>query len=302
MASETEQNAQSTRWWEGYLVRYLIGTITGAGCSLAIALIVAGIDISSVTENSKIDSLGNLLTPILLLSLATGFLLCYVASTPITVIHAARMLGTHPSRPEWKPANMWMLWWLTSLAILIILSIANAFNIWLNYSSIVFLLILAIPATYVFFAQIAPMLALLVDADAENKKSTPGFWQKSQIKLLKVLSPEFSPGENKFVEKYHEIAHARAHVGTSDFRQTYTHLREHSNSIFIVALEISFTALIILMLIFGNAPTWRERIMQVCILVLLWIAPTIFIWSQANRLEMSLPKYVEKISKKAEKP
>lgn len=298
----TDQSPPSTRWWEGYLVRYLIGTITGAACAVLIALAVAGDVLISKIATTEALALPAIFTPLALSAIAAGFLLCYVASTPITVIHAARMLGPHPSRSWLKPSLMWMVWWAFALLSLIFVLSANAIGRLHGYSTDVFLIVLAVPAAYVLIAQLAPMLALIEDEAPRENAGNGSVSANFRRWLLKGFSPDFETRQNKFVSKYHELALARAQAGTNDFRQTYTHLREHSNSIFIVALEISFTALLILVLGASSAGTWRERILVVGIFGLLWMAPTIFIWAQANRLEATLAELAEKLKTAAQNP
>jgi hypothetical protein len=83
-----ETSRMETRWWESYLVRYLVGTITGAG-------IIYWLNVNSTSPlhtilipNMTIQK--ELSTIYLFLLGAYGFAYCYIASGPMLVIHGTR--------------------------------------------------------------------------------------------------------------------------------------------------------------------------------------------------------------------
>lgn len=83
--------------------------------------------------------------------------------------------------------------------------------------------------------------------------------------------------------------------GSKDIRETYTHLREHSNSTFIVVLELCFSAFLIFLIElyadqYGVAEAassgGHERMVSaVLFLIAFWMTPNLFMWSRANQIE-----------------
>jgi hypothetical protein len=63
-------------------------------------------------------------------------------------------------------------------------------------------------------------------------------------------------------------------------------LREHSNSVFIVLLELSLGALLWLMM--RGQPDPASRLGAGAIVMVLWLVPNVYLWGQANRLEAAL--------------
>jgi hypothetical protein len=89
----------NNRWWEGYLTRYLIGTVVGALC---IVYLMRGSGDGSGEPSGAIQRLLSHVFPcgvnfetsqqIFKLS-ALGFALCYIASAPVTLLHYLRNAG-----------------------------------------------------------------------------------------------------------------------------------------------------------------------------------------------------------------
>jgi hypothetical protein len=90
---------------------------------------------------------------------------------------------------------------------------------------------------------------------------------------------------------------AVARKGAFELRETYTHLREHSNAVFIVVIELCLLALILgilrpysgdLVKLEGARSATGMPLSTAIALVVMWLVPTIFMWARANRLERSL--------------
>ena len=83
---------------------------------------------------------------------------------------------------------------------------------------------------------------------------------------------------------------------SKDIRETYTHLREHSNATFIVLLELCFSALVIFLIeLYAGQSASTENVgsldgsgrivSAVLLLIAFWMTPNLFMWSRANQLE-----------------
>lgn len=272
----------STSWFENYIVRYLIGTIIGSICCILIAsAIYDPVNIQvPLSESIKKIAEGKIDSTLFLILSLFGLLFCYISSTPITIIHAARMLGALPAREKFQPKDMWTFWWIALLLTTIIFGISAP----LNRSPFWFGFVICIPALYIIFAQWAPLLATLNNL---GKLSNNTFIQKVNAFLNK--GSKASPGE--FTRYYLSLAKKRAkNDSTKDLRSSYSHLREHSNSIFIVLLELSLAALVVLLCLAMKNSTWGTRSVATALLLLLWMTPTVFVWGIANSLEDSLEK------------
>lgn len=274
----------STSWFENYVIRYLIGTIIGFMCSV---LTLAAIHDPNNLQTPLIESIrrlknGEISSTLFLIFSVLGFLYCYISSTPITIIHAARMLGALPARPWLKPRTWWLSWWLLlviSIAALVVLSLFR-----LSFPGIG--LLAFIPALYIVFAQWAPLLATLQSSGKIN-----------QGKIYTTLHRAFNEGKcidsGKFSKYYVALARKRTQSDAAkDLRSSYSHLREHSNSIFIVLLEISLAALIVGLCLLMDNVNWEARAVAVVILLLIWMTPTVFVWGIANSLEEALSEEV----------
>lgn len=101
---------------------------------------------------------------------------------------------------------------------------------------------------------------------------------------------------------YRKLTRARTLENSRDVRETYTHLREHSNATFIVLLELCFSAFLIFCIeVFaghsagGNSPgangvVSESMVNAVLLLIAFWMVPNLFMWSRANRLEEDFAK------------
>jgi len=91
----------ANRWWENYLVRYLMPSIAG---TIIVLSLTDGKPLRSLLvlplDATKIDATGAVL------AFVYGNLFCYIASYPILVFHATRVLdfadGSGRSKP-WIP-------------------------------------------------------------------------------------------------------------------------------------------------------------------------------------------------------
>jgi hypothetical protein len=98
--------------------------------------------------------------------------------------------------------------------------------------------------------------------------------------------------EQKEVEVfYKKLFHARRQPNARDVRDTYTHLREHSNSVFIVLVELCLLALIVALVQIHSTNVGAlnlGKFFQILgVGVAIWVLPTVFMWSRANAMESS---------------
>ena len=88
----TEQKTEKpSRWWEFYLVRYLLGTMVGSFISYMLFdhFISLGNNSDLKITLSKLLDIDKAYSQ--LFFLGVGFVFCYISSAPILVMHATRM-------------------------------------------------------------------------------------------------------------------------------------------------------------------------------------------------------------------
>ncbi|HJV75966.1 MAG TPA: hypothetical protein VJ654_17225 [Noviherbaspirillum sp.] len=118
--------------------------------------------------------------------------------------------------------------------------------------------------------------------------SMPAFWILiGQYVVLYRLLHE----KEAFFAFYAKLFKARRMKNARDVRDTYTHLREHSNSVFIVVIELSLLALF--MAVSGSISSHKGTVVPnesigalVVFSLALWMVPTVFMWARANSLEV----------------
>lgn len=309
----------STRWWESYLVRYFIGFIVGCCCIVLFGLqsdifdkLIKYLSTSSLPTGKPDWSAISLLVALL----GLGF--CYIASTPITVFHAGRY------RHGWfegHSRHFWLSWILLCLIMLIFgvkhmgrgpgcewsavfVSGALIFIDLIKYTEkstekstekippCIRLLLFTLIWLGLFWGGVGRLFGTIgIGLNESAQKwwilSMPAFWILiGQYMVLFRLLHE----KEKFFAFYAKLFKARRMKNARDVRDTYTHLREHSNSIFIVVIELALLALF--MAISSSISSYKGIIVfndDIGTLAVfgfaLWMVPTIFMWARANSLE-----------------
>lgn len=335
----------NTRWWEAYLVRYFLGFIVGSLCVGVIA-----------NELGIVNRLAELLTThlhdqvmvakpdwtaIVLTVAFLGMGYCYLASTPINVLH----VGRYNRGPIDSLSRYFWLGWAIALiatvvsetlglsfltcaqqaAISLFMTVGfvlcdylckhSKYSYYLsqdlrkvplkfhqgakldNYDHFIsFVYLASMSLTFCFGILFLVSLAcLFFHLDSSHSRfhyfiiGIPVIWIGIiQYAVLYRLLNE-GPKLNQF---YSLLFYARRQPGSRDIRDTYTHLREHSNSIFVVLIELCWLSLIMGCVrvygpisaesSFGLNDTWLTGSL---IALGIWMLPTVFIWSRANAME-----------------
>lgn len=323
------------RWWESYLVRYFLGSVVGMICIIVLVVQVDS-DISDFLRQAAAPSNEKAVNfvPLAVGLILFGLAYCYIASSPITVLHSARMLPNALGRLS---RAFWLGWVLNLVlsmshllsdvkrleysghliggAIVFIAVItfiamrdgifkakeyghvatlaANTFlfaalltcitELWGNTPQQAILLAFSWPVIWILLTQYLTLFHLFVHTHIK--------WQNSTDSKGKF--PVY-PIKGRYFDFYRQITKARLTKNSRDIRDSYTHLREHSNSVFVVLIELNILAG--LLFLHSIQPVWEPHvnlptnipIFWTLALVLLgiWLVPTMFMWSLANRLEL----------------
>jgi hypothetical protein len=200
------KNNENGRWWEFYLVRYLLGSIVGA--TLLILLnnksegIMKGLLSQSDVNISSIEG------HTILLWAGLGFAYCYLASSPILVFHAMRgislkeILTRLNQKTDIPPILYFIAGFIVGLIVGFMVNRTEDLTFVRGASVFVVLIIVLLQIVFIVFGQ------------REDGKAINDFY-KNLIKQRSVKSIE----REQYIE-------------------SYKHLREHGNAFFIVILEI----------------------------------------------------------------
>src|SRR3954468_13485533 len=87
------------RWWEDYLVRYFTGTLVGTACVfILVTHVYFDGDIGALAQRMLFSPEKDSTWLGLIALLLAGGAYCYLASVPITVFHAGRMIRQRMNR------------------------------------------------------------------------------------------------------------------------------------------------------------------------------------------------------------
>jgi hypothetical protein len=262
------------------------------------------------------------ITPLVILTGLFGIGYCYISSTPITVLHSTRMMDTWFRRHS---RSFWMAWTI-SLTYFVVRPFFDLgtthFGIWMG---VTFVLLLSIKLrmflvpprpsisshprivgialvynigmfTFSFMVVLTMIDGIGIINTALFAFSLPALWiLVGQYWTLMILLRD----ENKkFFDFYKKISRARQKHRSRDIRDSYTHLREHANAIFVVLIELCILAGLLCISDFTktyllSTPKQFVTVYPTTILLLtgIWLVPTVFMWGLANRLEQEFSEH-----------
>lgn len=311
-----------SKWWENYLVRYALGFVFAAVFSFF--LLNKIIDYGNIKNISiikkTISGEDDKFFILILLPLAAS--LCYISASPIIVLHTGRYRRGFMDRLS---RNFWFAWItfgiffytvrnellalentifaITLVAIFSLLAIligakcdfstSQTFNGCndLALKSLMLMMLLGAAGIVILKAFVMPYTP---NSIIELKLQAS--WLYLSFPALWICAGQYSVlyrilrNESEFFDFYKKLSKKRSQPEFTDARETYSHLREHSNAFFIVAVEVSVFSLVIFIINYFEAKSIPSEghihIFHVLIFALLvWIVPAIFMWSAANRLE-----------------
>lgn len=183
-------NSNNSRWWETYLVRYITGSVVGA---VIVYIILKKFKIDLIPCFDEIQS-----TNLVVLALL-GFLYCYLASAPITLLHATR--GLFGKSGGLKISNR------IFIEMMVLTCLVSALLALFTYPE---LWVFSFFSGLILFNLYFHSINLLAKVDQQKEWQT---W-------------------------YATLAISRKN-GSKEFIESYRHLREHGNAFFIVLMEVA---------------------------------------------------------------
>jgi hypothetical protein len=296
-SSDTPRNS---RWWENYVVRYFLGSSVGFLC--------VGVMVDQIFANVRSSDLGlarfafnfetsSLLTQNIQLAIPwtiAGFVFSTISGAPITVFHVARGM---PRNLGQKFSQVAWLWIALGSVGAVIAALCNISLVWLDTA-------LGLVAIYIWVNQWLGIFSLLDDEFIVPNIAMQSQPPKSLVaKVLRMPIDTVFKFQRRFgncsVENRHKVKGGSFEVWTqrlierrdvdypSGLRETYTHLREHSNAVFVLLCELALTGLLVALLHIRKLDPLHSIALVVAVLFC-WLLPNVFLWGQANRLEQHL--------------
>jgi hypothetical protein len=311
--AEQQMNPASgaNRWWENYLVRYLMPSIAGVVIVNALST-QAGPDFRMLLflppPDRPLDAAS------LTLLFLYGNLFCYIASLPILVFHGTRVLDF--SDGKWPASRLLDGYIMTSaLAVLTFALTFFAPEQWRFWGAF----ILAVSFVVIQFCRLYAGLSRRVAVFGLSHPVSPMFGfaytlarrrgvpEETEMTKIGTPSPAAAASVNApsdiddddEEEEIKEVTTSRRIKWRPEFIDTYRHLREHGNSAFIFVLELVLAALAYCVGI-EPARSDAETLSSIGQLFALWAFPSFFVHLASQHLERRFSRYDFKLKELSE--
>lgn len=263
---EKTMKSSTNRWWESYLVRYLMPSIAGA-------IIVNWMreksqDLSNILFLPNISSgTNNINTATVVLLFLYGNLFCYISSFPILVFHGTRVLDNgYKGKVHYNLLNGYV--WIV-ITGLISFGIIN--NVREDHR-ITYAILVAIVYSTIQCIKIYISTRIKIKLNDDIELTSPAY------AYAKILAEERTGKENYNMRK--------------DIMETYKHIREHGNSAYIFIHELVFGALCYVAL-FKNG--YELNIKMLVVLLLIWVTPAMMVHYYGQHLERIFSTFNRKV-------
>lgn len=243
---KTSNSKDIARWWEFYMIRYLIGTLIG---TIVLYMLFSNFLKREIPDSTYKEILKNILcldqSTDLIILIVGGLAVSYIASSPILILHAIR-LRLRRKRKCVDSTNKMKIRTIPVRSGVIFFILGS---------------ILTLISTYYFFISIETgVISILIIIPFGL--------------LLYYWISEYGD-EQKIKHAYYEIVKAREDNQYKEYTESYRHLREHGNAFFILFTEI----------LLGLALYPVTKPYDVLVVLAVWIVPPVLIWFFANYLE-----------------
>ena len=281
----------ANRWWENYLVRYLMPSI--AGVAIVSWLCSQGGD--GFRALLFLPPIGMPLdaTSLTLLFLY-GNLFCYIASYPVLVFHATRVMD-FTGATRWRmeiSRDGYLTTLLLSAAVLVLfrrgsgVAILDGFRVGYLASS----LATTSPAPRAFSTHCRRRHCRTCDPAfgyvyaLSRRRGIPERLVRSPASTIETI------GGSEWRDEWRR-----------DFISTYRHLREHGNSAFIFLFEIALAGLVCCV-IKKPGLTPSEQMSAVGVLLFVWAVPSVLVHLLGQHLERRFAQFDMKVDGAAPPP
>jgi hypothetical protein len=203
----SEKQINNERWWDFYLIRYLMGTVLGA---IIFYLVLFEYRANELILGNGYEDILNTILSLkswysMVFLLVGGMIFSYFSSSPVLILHTLRLVMYKPSFAKRKiTLSLWKITFLIIMTSIIVCISKMLFDIHFGLMIVGFILLIPFLSLIYFWASDST----LIDNEEQFK--------------LQNLAFNLSKKRND----------------KNEYVQTYKHLREHGNAFFIVVLEI----------------------------------------------------------------
>jgi len=261
--------SSATRWWENYLVRYLLPSMAGM-------VILRWLDIN--VQNS----IGNYV-PVFLLKewkdfgaahliiwLLFGSFYCYISSYPILVFHATRVIDFRDVKGT--IGNIWLNPYVHAVIFTALAYVAAWKDVlWLAFVAIIIFSVIQIVRLYKVYARQEAF------GFPKGREASVAYAYLNKLSIRRGVREEtikVEDDEGNTVEKMN--------AKLADLAESYKHLREHGNTAFIFLLELALCPVFFVALRHQGG---LVDFAYVSILLLIWIFPSALVHFLGQHLE-----------------
>lgn len=264
------RESAGTRWWENYLVRYFLPSIAGMIIMRWLDLNVQ-CTITKCAPGSLIPDGKDFGTPHLIVWLLLGSLYCYIASYPILVFHATRVLDFKDR--SGRATKVWINPYIGSL----ILALLGYISAWQNFIWLAFIAVSLFSILQIY--RLHKVYAIVNKFHFKNDK----YRASVAYAYLDKLSRRRGVKEEK--SSYEDDDGSTIERTTSrlvDIADSYRHMREHGNTAFIFFLELSLCPIVYVAL---KNQGQLVDFAYVSTLLMIWIIPSALVHYLGQHLE-----------------
>lgn len=271
----------TTRWWENYLVRYLMPSI--AGVAIVSWLCSQGGDelcalLLLPPHGKPLDATS------LTLFFLYGNLFCYIASYPVLVFHATRVIdfsdGKWRAQPIFDGYITTLLFTITAFALFHLGSADFRF-----YAAFALaLLLVGVQVRRLWLA-----ISFTMQIEGLSGRVSQAFGYAYALARRRGI-----PEQTETAEVGGEITTSRTIAWRRDFIETYRHLREHGNSAFIFLFEIALAALVY-SVIKKPGQTPAQQMGAIGTLFAIWAVPSVFVHFLGQHFERRFSRFDSRV-------
>ena len=257
----------TNRWWENYLVRYFLPSVAG--------MIIVGWLQQNVADLTKyippfmLSDWKDFGTAHLFVWFLFGTLYCYIASYPILVFHATRVLDFKNIQ-----GDLTRPWTNPYLATILFSSFAyiSAWKDWPDLASISVILFASLQIFRLYKAY--SIRALYGFKPGYEASIAYAYLNKLSKRRVIIEASETSTDEGTQVTQTSDQR--------KDLLESYRHLREHGNTAFIFLLELALCPIFLMALKHQGRYVAFSFLSMVLII---WVLPSAFVHCLAQHLE-----------------
>lgn len=280
----------TTRWWEGYLVRYFMPSIAGVAIVIWLTS-VAGDDFRNLLLIPK--KIADLDGPRLILLFLYGNLFCYIASYPILAFHVTRFLDFTKDH-QW-PNHWWADGYIWSLFLGIVvafgtisMAVDSHTAFWLAYFLVIIFVVMQL-------LRILYALRQRIMFRGLEEKTSPIYGYAYSLarrrrSLVDEIEESIESTGSDTKEDIPETGSRLTSMWQTEFIDTYRHMREHGNSAFIFFLELLLAALVYA-IVAVPGKTALYQLSAIGVLFALWAIPAFFVHMLGQHLERRFSQY-----------